>query len=94
MFEEPFLAIKGLSHPINLGKLFLTNHLAQHDHDEEELSLQIPGSDDQILITLQGDELRIPKRTPTYVYSRARTRIPARSAKFLPVRAPAHKGIG
>ena len=26
VFEESFLAIKGLSHPINLGKLFLTNH--------------------------------------------------------------------
>ena len=58
------MAIKGLSHPINLGKLFLTNHRAQHDHEKEELSLRIPSSDDQIPITLQGDEIRIPKKLP------------------------------
>ena len=39
VFEESFLVIKGLSHPVNLGKLFLTNHRAQHDHEKEELSL-------------------------------------------------------
>ena len=32
VFEESFLVINGLSHQINLGKLFLTNHRAQHDH--------------------------------------------------------------
>ena len=94
VFEESFLVIKGLSHPVNLGKLFLTTHRAQHDHEKEELSLKLPGSDDPVLITLQGTELNTAQVGPTYVYSQARTRIPARSAKFLPIRAPAYRGIG
>jgi len=94
VFEESFLVIKGLSHPINLGKLFLTHHKAQHDHEKEELSLRLPGSDDPVKITLQENEIKTFHSGPTYAYSQARTRIPARSAKFLPVRAPAYQGIG
>ena len=94
VFEESFLVIKGLSHPVNLGKRFLTNHRAQHDHEKEELALRLPGSDDPVLITLQGNEVKTTQSGPTYVYSQARTRIPARSSKFLPVRAPAYTGIG
>ena len=94
VFEESFLVINGLSHQINLGKLFLTNHRAQHDHEKEELSLRLPGSTDPVIITLQENERKTTTSGPTYVYSQTRTRIPARSSKFLPVRAPAYKGIG
>ena len=65
VFEESFLVIKGLSHPINLGKLFLTQHKAQHDHEKEELSLRLAGSDDPVKITLQENEIKTFHSGPT-----------------------------
>lgn len=88
-FETDFLVIEGLSHQVNLGKTWLTQHKALHDHSREMVKLKRPKQHGWTRVQLRG-----PKEDPVeedrnrYVYGQMRTRIPARSARYIPVTIP------
>ena len=94
-FKEAFIVIKNLNHPINLGAKFLQQHQAVQHHETgvvllkttegKEVQVQLHGRDETI-------EDKKDLNAPMYVYSQTRIRIPAGTAKYIPVAIPALKG--
>ena len=88
-FETNMVVIEGLSHQVNLGKAWLTEHRALHDHAREVIKLKRPKQHGWTTIHLRGprDEPEEEDRN-RFVYGQMRTRIPARSARYIPVTIP------
>ena len=88
-FESNMVVIEGLSHQVNLGKAWLTEHRALHDHAREMIKLKRPKQHGWTTVQLRGpqDDDQEEDRT-RYVYGQMRTRIPARSARYIPVTIP------
>ena len=87
-FETNMVVIEGLSHQINLGKAWLTKHRALHDHERELLKLKRPNHRGWTTVQLRGPQEDPVQETNRYVYGQMRTRIPARSARYIPVTIP------
>ena len=95
-FTEQFLVIRNLTHKLNLGAKFLKQHQAIHHHHSGHLILHEQEEGKAVTIQLHGvqdnNANTSPQEGPFYVYSKIRTRIPAGTAKYIPVAVPALKG--
>jgi dUTPase len=99
-FKEAFIVIKNLSHEVNIGANFLQKNQAIHHHETGVVVLQKPGGK-EVPIQLYGKQEVKEKITekgsgcgssgPAYVYSQVHVRIPAGTAKYIPVAIPAFK---
>ena len=87
-FKTNMVVIEGLTHQINLGKAWLTEHRAVHDHDRETMRLKRPNQHGWATIRLRGPQADPTHNSHRYVYGQMRTRIPARSARYIPVTVP------
>ena len=87
-FETDFVVIEGLSHQLNLGKTWLTQHKALHDHDRERVKLKRPKQHGWTTVQLRGPREDPVEDRNRYVYGQMRTRIPARCARYIPVTIP------
>ena len=90
-FKTSMVVIEGLTHQINLGKAWLTEHKAKHDHERETVRLKRPNQQGWTTIRLRGPQADPPDSPNRYVYGQMRTRIPARSARYIPVMVPSLK---
>ena len=81
--------IEGLSHQVNLGKAWLTENRAVHDHARETVKLKRPKHHGWTTIHLRGLREDPVEEKTRFVYGQMRTRIPARSARYVPVTIPA-----
>ena len=95
-FTEQFIVIRNLTHKLNLGAKFLKQHQAIHHHHSGHLVLHEQEGGKAVTIQLQGvqdnNTSNPPQEGPFYVYSQVRTRIPAGTAKYIPVAVPALNG--
>ena len=95
-FTKQFLVIRNLTHKLNLGAKFLKQHQAIHHHHSGHLILHEQEEGKAVTIQLHGVQDNIADTShqegPFYVYSKIRTRIPAGTAKYIPVAVPALKG--
>ena len=88
-FEANMAVIEGLSHQVNLGKAWLTENRAVHDHARETVKLKRPKHHGWTTIHLRGLREDPVEEKTRFVYGQMRTRIPARSARYVPVTIPA-----
>ena len=91
IFTESFVVINNLSHQINLGKAWMSQHRVVHDHGQETMKLKRPEQQGWCKIRLRGPHVRSEEEDCRYVYATMRTRVPARSARFLHVTVPGLK---
>ena len=90
-FSETMVVIKNLSHQMNLGKAWLSKHRAVHDHGKESVRLKRPQQSGWTTIRLRGLQEEVEDTAQRFVYGQMRTRIPAKSARYIPVSIPALK---
>ena len=91
IFTESFVVINNLSHQVNLGKAWMSQHRAIHDHGQETMKLKRPQQQGWCKIRLRGPHMSTEDDQCNYVYAAMRTRVPARSARFLHVTVPGMK---
>ena len=90
-FTESFVVINNLSHQINLGKAWMSQHQAVHDHGQETMKLKRPEQQGWCKIRMRGPHVSTEEEDRCYVYAAMRTRVPARSARFVYVSVPGVK---
>ena len=87
-FAETLIVIKNLSHQMNLGKAWLSRNKAVHDHGSDSVRLKRPEQKGWTTVRLRGLQ-EVRTETPQrFVYGQMRTRLPAKSARYVPVSIP------
>ena len=91
VFEADLVVIRNLSHQINLGKAWLTDHRALHDHARETVKLKRPRQHGWTTVQLRGPQEEPEEESHHFVYGQERVRIPAQSARYIQAVIPSIK---
>ena len=88
IFTERFYVIKGLNGGVNLGKEFLSKHKAKHNHETETITI----GNERVHMLNRADSRNSDTRVQGRIFSLQKVRIPANSARYVPVQVPLLKG--